>query len=494
MKLIIYKIFKIKVYKLSLIINLKSKFKNKLFANSVWGVVSNIIQNILFSIFFVIIARIYSKEDFGHYVIANTLYSFMLGFSSLGLGHWFIREIINNENKTTLTNKFFKVQLLIGILFYIINLIASYLLYDNQMIRTLSVIIGINIIFDNIINVIKSLNIAYQEQQKTFLLLTIEALLKFLVGCLLLLYKLDMILLSVILIGLRLITLNLFIKMGSSNSIGLKEIIKVKIDWAEIKKIVLSNWSFIIISSLSIVNWRIGNILVSKILTIQDVANYEIAFKFFSLAYLIPIIVTSSMYPMLINAFKEGPEKLKSLYSKAYLPLCIYGFLSFTFVYAFADFLVPFIFGKSYSDTALYCKQMFYVMLIFPTIFLQANVILTLKLEKFDMICNIVSVLVNVAICIIGFQFYKSLTVVNVAIFTSFLVFHIIQDVILIRNKITNLKNVMLFYFFTTLSIGLYIFSDTYLNSGMNFLLFWVIILIIVMSQFKKIKIAYSTH
>jgi len=479
---------------LSLIINLKSKFKNKLFANSVWGVVSNIIQNILFSIFFVIIARIYSKEDFGHYVIANTLYSFMLGFSSLGLGHWFIREIINNENKTTLTNKFFKVQLLIGILFYIINLIASYLLYDNQMIRTLSVIIGINIIFDNIINVIKSLNIAYQEQQKTFLLLTIEALLKFLVGCLLLLYKLDMILLSVILIGLRLITLNLFIKMGSSNSIGLKEIIKVKIDWAEIKKIVLSNWSFIIISSLSIVNWRIGNILVSKILTIQDVANYEIAFKFFSLAYLIPIIVTSSMYPMLINAFKEGPEKLKSLYSKAYLPLCIYGFLSFTFVYAFADFLVPFIFGKSYSDTALYCKQMFYVMLIFPTIFLQANVILTLKLEKFDMICNIVSVLVNVAICIIGFQFYKSLTVVNVAIFTSFLVFHIIQDVILIRNKITNLKNVMLFYFFTTLSIGLYIFSDTYLNSGMNFLLFWVIILIIVMSQFKKIKIAYSTH
>lgn len=479
---------------MSILINLKSKFKNKLFANSVWGVVSNIIQNVLFSIFFVIIARIYSKEDFGHYVIANTLYSFMLGFSSLGLGHWFIREIINNENKTTLTNKFFKVQLLIGILFYVINLIVSYLLYDNQMIRTLSVIIGINIIFDNIINVIKSLNIAYQEQQKTFLLLTIEALLKFLVGCLLLIYKLDMILLSVILIGLRLITLNLFIKMGSSNSIGLKEIIKVKIDWDEIKKIVLSNWSFIIISSLSIVNWRIGNILVSKILTIQDVANYEIAFKFFSLAYLIPIIVTSSLYPMLINAFKESPEKLKSLYNKAYLPLCIYGFLSFTFVYAFADFLVPFVFGKSYNDTALYCKQMFYVMLIFPSIFLQANVILTLKLEKFDMICNIASVLVNVGICIIGFQFNKSLTVVNVAIFSSFFVFHLIQDAILIKHKITNIKHVMLFYILTSMSIGLYILTDRYLNSGLNFVIFWGIILIVGISQFKKIKVAYSTH
>jgi len=111
---------------LSNILNLKSTFKNKLFTNSVWGVVSNIVQNILFSVFFVIIARIYSKEDFGHYVIANTLYSFMLGFSSLGLGHWFIREIVNNDNKTTLTNKFFKVQLIIGIIFYFINLIVSY--------------------------------------------------------------------------------------------------------------------------------------------------------------------------------------------------------------------------------------------------------------------------------------------------------------------------------------------------------------------------------
>ena len=63
------------------------------------------------------------------------------------------------------------------------------------------------------------------------------------------------------------------------------------------------------------------------------------------------------------------------------------------------------------------------------------------------------------------------------------------QNIKFSYHKITNLKHVMLFYFFTTLSIGLYIFSDTYLNSGMNFLLFWVIILIIVMSQFKKIKI-----
>jgi hypothetical protein len=107
----------------------KSKLlQNKLIANSAWGTISNIIQNIFLSIFFIIISREYSIDEFGSYVVSNTLYSIILGFSSLGLGHWFIREVINNENKKEIINKFFKTQLLIGIAFYIICIICSFLL------------------------------------------------------------------------------------------------------------------------------------------------------------------------------------------------------------------------------------------------------------------------------------------------------------------------------------------------------------------------------
>ena len=46
-------------------------FKSKIFSNSAWGVFSNLLQNILFSIFFLVVARKYSTSDFANYIIAN---------------------------------------------------------------------------------------------------------------------------------------------------------------------------------------------------------------------------------------------------------------------------------------------------------------------------------------------------------------------------------------------------------------------------------------
>lgn len=462
-------------------------------SNSIWGVISNLAQNLLFSIFFVVVARVYAKEEFGEYIIANTLYSFMLAFSSLGLGHWFIREIIQQEDKKTITRTFFKVQLLIGVFFYGINLLTTYLLYQDPMIRTLSVIIGINLIFDNIINVIKSLNIANEEQKKTFALLTIEAALKCGIALVLLVQKIDLVLLSVLLILLRLFTLNLFIRIGSSRSIGLIEILSVKVNWNQIRTLVFSNWAFIVISSMSILNWRIGNILVSKWLSLDDVAHYEISFKLFSLAYLIPIIVSQSIYPQLIQALGVNRESLKSMYQKAYWPMFIYGFMAFCFVYAYSDSILPWLFGEKYQAASIYCKQMFAVLLIFPTIILQANVLLALKLEKLDMLCNVFAVLVNVLICVIGLSLYKDLSVINIAIFSSFFVFHLIQDLILIKHKITTLFHVITFYLLAGIGTLGFIGLHNWMDSSWSFICFLILLSSIGIIFFSKIKRHYIT-
>ena len=130
----------------AIIFLISNKFKSKVFSNSIWGVFSNIFQNILFSIFFIVIARKYTTLDFSNYIIANTLYGFVLAFSSLGLGQWFIRELMNSTDKQLLINQFFKIQLIAGIFFYFINILICFLLYEDILIRKLSVLIGINII------------------------------------------------------------------------------------------------------------------------------------------------------------------------------------------------------------------------------------------------------------------------------------------------------------------------------------------------------------
>jgi O-antigen/teichoic acid export membrane protein len=457
-----------------------------------WGLISNVLQNLLFSVFFVIIARVYSESEFGNYILANTIYSFVMGFSSLGLGHWFVRELINSEDKEKLTHSFFKIQALIGLFFYVLNIGISFSLYHDPMVRKISLILGINIIFDNVINAIKSLNIANQEQKKTFGILTIEAAIKCCISCFLLFWKMDIILLSTLLIFLRLITLNLFLKMGSSSSLQALKIMRSNIPWYEIKNVIFKNWPFIVIGSISIINWRIGNILVSKWLTIYDVAVYEISYKLFSLAYLLPVVVSTTVYPMLIKSYQSGADALSKMYHKIYIPYVAFGFLAFTFIFSYADFFIPILFGSKYDDAANYVKEMFLTILIFPTLFLQANVILTLKMEKLDMFCNIFSLVANILICVIGFTYYKNLTVVNMGLFGSFLIFHIIQDVMLVRKKITTIWHVTGFYICSFLIVGsFYIMSQTF-NNKLLFPITWTIIGIGIVMFRKKIISYYK--
>lgn len=453
------------------------KVKTDLVKNSMWGVSANIVQNILYSVFFIVVARKYSTADFGGYVIANTLYSFVVAFSALGLGQWFIRELVSTDDKVVLINRFFKIQLGIGVFFYGINIILSQALYpDNSLIRILSLLIGINVIFDNIIYVITFVNIAQHEQKKTFVIFTIEAFLKFLIACLLFIFPLAIVYLALILILLRLTTLGLFIRIGCSKLVSLSQVLKTKIDLREVKQLIASNWSFIVIGSIAVIYWRIGNILVSKNLSMAAVADYEVSFKLFSMAQIIPVIVSSSLFPMLVKAWNRSSEEAWTLYRRAFIAYTIYGVLAYTFVYSFSDRLIPFLFGNKYLGTPVFCKEMFLTILVFPTALLQANLLISMKLEKIDMRLNIMSLLINVLISVAGLYFTRSLSAVNYAIFFSFLVFHAAQDVWLWRRKITNSNHAILFYVISAAVVLLYRYLADNLTKEFLFPAFWLLV------------------
>ena len=468
--------------------------KGKVFTNSAWGVFSNLFQNILFSVFFIVIARKYDTADFANYILANTLYGFVVAFSSLGLGQWFIRTLLETDDKKLLIHQFFKIQILIGFLFYVINIILSYSIYSDTIVRQLSLLIGINVIFDNIIYVIKFLNIAEGQQKKTFIILSVEALLKFLVACLLFVTYIPIIYLAILLILLRFITLNLFIRLGTKNTIQLRQLLSAKTNIQEVKKIVLRNWSFIVIGSISVVYWRIGNILISKTLTLNDVANYEISYKLFSMAEILPFIVSSSIFPLLISTLKKSKSNALVIYKRAFIAYAAYGLFVFTFILSFSELLIPMLFGEKYARIPMYCIEMFLTILLFPTALLQANLLVAMKLEKTDMWFNAISLIINIIICLIGLYYFKSLMVVNYAIFFSFLVFHLLQDVLLIRRKIIQPTHSLLFYCTSIAIVSVYYFLAQRFNTIYLFFLFWFFVATVFLIGYynKYVKSAKS--
>ncbi len=453
------------------------KMRSNLLMNSFWGVLANLTQNIFFSIFFVLIARNYNEIDFSSYILANTVYGLVLAFSSLGLGQWFVRALIDKEDKEALIYQFFKLQCIIGIFFYGINIALAFILYKDPLIRQLCVIIGLNIIFDNIIYVIKHINIAQLDQKTTFLIQTIESLFKFMLGCVIVIFPISMILLVLIIILLRFLTLNIFLHIGTNYPLKLSNFISAKIDFNTFKTIVIKNWPFIVIGSISVLFWKMGNILISNFLNLSAVAHYEISFKLFSIAEVIPVIVSASIFPVLMKKLKEDKNEAMLYYKKIFLGYTLYGCLTFSFIYSFSDQIIPLLFGTKYILTVNFCKEMFLTMLVFPTAILQANLMIALHLEKVDMLLNIFSLILNLCISLLGLYFIKSITVINISILISFTIFHILQDYVLIKKRFISLKSTILFYVFIGVSMSIFYVGSKVWLPFLLFLFFWIILL-----------------
>lgn len=451
--------------------------KNPVVSNSYWGGISLALQGILLSLFFIIIARQYPTEVFADFIVANVLYQLISAFSTLGLSQWFVREITGLTERKSVVNRYFKLQLWFGFVFYLVNICLGYVLYNDAIIRQLTIFFGINIIFDNLINAIKCINIAEFKQKKTFTILSIEAVLKFAVTCLLFIFPLSIVNLTIFIVLVRFLTLNLFLNIGSSHLISFKSLLSEKIGLSFIKNLVRKNWPFIIIGSISIINWRISTLIISKFLTSKDVADFEISFRLFSLAQMLPIVVSTTVFPILVNYFREQKiEDFTAFYKKMHLPYFLYSLVAFTFIYSFIDYILPVVFGNAYADTGIYTKQMFITILVFPTAFLQANVIVSMKLEKLDMWLNILVFVLTLTGSLIGLLFYRSMTVINLSIFFSFVVFHILQDIILIRRGISTLSTTLEFYGLNVFLIGIYIWFSRIVNPVVLFTVFWFVL------------------
>jgi O-antigen/teichoic acid export membrane protein len=465
------------------------KLYSDIVKNSIYGLIANILQIIFTSLLFIIIVRSYQTDDFAKFLLATTVYQLIVAFSTMGLGQWFIREFTIETDKQRLINKYFKIQIGLGFFFYVVNICFASVLYTDSTIRLLSILLGTNIVFDNIILAIKSLNVAEYKQNRTAIILVIDGILKMLIGCLLFVFPISIVVLSCLLIAARFVTLNLFLRVGVSHNINLIILLQSHVLFVDIKNLIFSNWRFIVIGSISIIYWRLANIIISKVLTLHDVADYEISFRLFSVMIMIPIIASTTIFPKFVEYFNSGDYiQIRRLYNKLFVFYNAYALIGYTFIYSFSAILLPFLFGKEYSTSILCVKEMFLTSLILPTVLLQANLIIAMKLENLDMQFNLISLVIYITGCFVGLYFFKSLTVINYSIFVSFIAFHIFQDILLIKRKITTISKSFTFYLIFTIIVLIYQYASKFFNSYILFFFFNFVLLTIGFIFIKKQK------
>lgn len=460
-------------------------FKNLLVQNSFWAIFSNVFQNIIFSVFFIVIARVYEQDVFSSYIIANTLYGLLLSFSSLGMAQWYIRTN-EGQRKREVGQLFFTIQLFSGIIFYILNISLSYMLYSEQLIHILSLILGFNIVYDNLIYVYKTINIAEYNQKQTFLIVSIEAILKLLLAGLVYFVVPSIMLIVTLLSIFRFISLVIFY-LSSNQRFEINILKKTPLVTSrDILKTIYTNRYFLFIGTISVLFWSFGGILVSKFLSLGDVAHYEISYKLFTMAEVIPLMVLNTLFPVIVKRINEKHFDNKHYFKLLSLGNLLYGLMAYTFIFSFSGEFIPILFGSNYAETHVFCTEMFLTMTIFPSVLFQANLLVALKQEKRDMYLNLLSLIINIVIASIGLYFSRSLSSVTYSIFISFFVFHLSQEYFLIKSGISNIKDAALLYIFLLGGIVLYPMLSQYISVYFLYPLIWVVIFILFIPAVKN--------
>jgi len=116
-----------------------------------------------------------------------------------------------------------------------------------------------------------------------------------------------------------------------------------------------------------------------------------------------------------------------------------------------------------------------------------------LNMEKTDMWLNLASLFLNVIIAFFGLIYFRDISVVNYAIFISFLFFHISQDIILIKSGIHKKSDTLLFYVSSTLFLLAYYILSAYFSFVYFFFVFWLVAVLFMLVYSKYVFRKLST-
>lgn len=409
-----------------------------LLKGSVFGLIGAVAQSVFNTIFFLIIASIYVEEDqFGKYVIAMSLVQIAAALSSMGLSNWYIREVAKDENDTDKLSQFIQIQFVFACIFVLLGVIVTHNWYNDELIIKLSYILAINVFFENYVYALRSHNIVFNRQGVTSIVLFIDGLLKLLLASVLLVIPIDLLTFAVLTIVARLALMFLAFKSSFARNFSFNKLYKPKDFFTDTLDVVKKNWTFAIIGATYIIFWRFTVLIISKLLSNQDVAVFEIAFKGFSLFALIPMALVATLYPDLVRLHTEGnTNKFSRFYYQYSSYLFLYGVVVYAIVYFFASDFVEYIFQGKYVEISTFISKFLLVILIYPVTLFQASVLVAIGKERQDMYLNILNLIVQISACIIALSFQKNLDMVVYSCLISNIIFLIGQDAILVKHEV----------------------------------------------------------
>tara|TARA_B100000886_G_scaffold329450_1_gene278828 strand:+ start:2372 stop:3652 length:1281 start_codon:yes stop_codon:yes gene_type:complete len=327
-------------------------FKRYLF-NTNWLMIEHVFRAAATLLISILLARYLGPIQFGTFNFIIAIYSIIHALSKLGLDGILVRDFVNNEEKekNILSTSFWlKVSFSI---FIIITVAIVFMLSNRDSINySYLMIMSCVLIFQSfdviqfyleakvlgkVIAICKFVQVAISTALKIFLIY-IEANLYFFF----IVFVIDALVISIA-----------YLSVLNRNAFSLfPKYFRINIA----KKLISDSFPLIISALAVIVYMRIDQIMLNYFFGSYEVGIYSISIKLSEALYFIPIIITTSVFPLLIAAKRKSLTSYMQSTQILYTALVWLAIFITTFIFFSSDLIVNLLFGDIYAESARVLK------------------------------------------------------------------------------------------------------------------------------------------
>ena len=287
-------------------INFGSESFKKYFANTSWLFFEKIIRLIVTFIVGILIIRYLAPNEFGLLSYAMSIVGIFAAVSSLGIDSILTRELVKYpEQKDLLIGTAFSFKLMGAALSTIFLLAALPFMSNDGFINIMILIIASATFFQSFYVIdfyfqsrITSKYSVY-AQSSSFLLGSI-------IKILLIIFKAPLIYFAIVILVEAIFLASGFIIVYNNRGLNI-------FDWKSNKKlgfkILSDSWPLILSGVVITIYMKIGQVMIKELMNETEVGYYGAAARLCEAWYFVPMAITASLFPAIVNA-KQTSEKL----------------------------------------------------------------------------------------------------------------------------------------------------------------------------------------
>ena len=402
-------------------------FARKIFLESQYVFYINIIEKVVFFVFFLILAR---ELDKTHYGLIATVFAFtniLNSFFDLGFGFYFQREAGTEDIKEKLESAI-SFRLIVMVLFIAVLFIYLYLNLSIDpiiigIIGLLTYLNGFNIILNSVL-------FGKKKYKKSFMGFLLSRIIFALLIVMFYLLKVQHYLILTSLLISVLFHLGILFKYLHEEKLSLQ----LKFDYKVLKKILFSSIPIGMGIIFVLIYDRADLLIIERFLSFEAVAIYSIAYSLYKVPTIISNVVLTPVFTDLSKSYSQNSKiDRHEIFIVSFILLSISVF-AIIVVNIFGESMILFFYSNKYSFSIPYFK---YLVFALPGLFfnnLTGVISNSIRKEKIPMVSNGLGALIHIAVNVILIRFYGLWGAVAATIVSEYFVF-VLQFSLLLKHN-----------------------------------------------------------